>query len=269
MRVRYERFSDQVASENSFASISNDVSSADTNTMSIQAGMPTLFDVGNKELEDPGPQFTTYQKQKSKRVENWNAIQDQLLQIGIEVTFMPSSHTCISCAQNVDQIFRCMDCGTSALYCQSCLAISHSLPHLHMFEAFKNGTFIYINVDTPVWTRPDSHSCMSSYHQDIVIIDDKGRQHKRVMQFCSCELPAETMLRSYLWPSSPKKPVLAFHIGLLEWLTALMLECQVSAKGFCEALKAKHSKHQQGLIDSEQQMAFRISTPSNLFTLSY
>ncbi|KAL3859476.1 hypothetical protein ACJMK2_009696 [Sinanodonta woodiana] len=258
MRVRYERFSDQVASENSFASISNDVSSADTNTMSIQAGMPTLFDVGNKELEDPGPQFTTYQKQKSKRVENWNAIQDQLLQIGIEVTFMPSSHTCISCAQNVDQIFRCMDCGTSALYCQSCLAISHSLPHLHMFEAFKNGTFIYINVDTPVWTRPDSHSCMSSYHQDIVIIDDKGRQHKRVMQFCSCELPAETMLRSYLWPSSPKKPVLAFHIGLLEWLTALMLECQVSAKGFCETLKAKHSKHQQGLIESEVNNVYKI-----------
>lgn len=78
-----------------------------------------------------------------------------------------------------------------------------------------------------------------------------GRQHLRTIQVCSCEEEAVTLLRYNLWPSSPKHPRLAFHTDLLRSLNGLLLECQVSVKGFCESLKSRQPKLYKILVTKE------------------
>ena len=39
-----------------------------------------------------------------------------------------------------------------------------------------------------------------------------------------------------IWPASPYFPQLAFTFGIMDWLEALMMECQVALKDFCAAL---------------------------------
>jgi hypothetical protein len=39
-----------------------------------------------------------------------------------------------------------------------------------------------------------------------------------------------------LWPNSAKRPVVAFHLKLMELAEALVLECQVSLQKFCDML---------------------------------
>ncbi len=55
------------------------------------------------------------------------------------------------------------------------------------------------------------------------------------MSFCGYESEAETLLRLKLFPATPKQPRLVFTFSLLDWLEALMLECQVSAQDFVAA----------------------------------
>ena len=44
------------------------------------------------------------------------------------------------------------------------------------------------------------------------------------------------MARARMWPASPPFPRLAFSFDLLDWVEALMLECQVAVREFCGAL---------------------------------
>ncbi len=50
---------------------------------------------------------------------------------------------------------------------------------------------------------------------------------------------AVTLARARLWPSTPKNPRYAYSFELLDWYEALLLECQVSLKDFCQALYYK------------------------------
>ena len=54
--------------------------------------------------------------------------------------------------------------------------------------------------------------------------------------FCTCESEAETLLQACLFPATPKHPQMVFTFALLDWLEALMFECQVSAQDFSAAL---------------------------------
>ena len=56
------------------------------------------------------------------------------------------------------------------------------------------------------------------------------------MEFCSCESEVETLLHAHLFPATPKQPQLAFIFQLMDWLEALMLECQVAVQDFVEDL---------------------------------
>ena len=42
-----------------------------------------------------------------------------------------------------------------------------------------------------------------------------------------------------IWPASPHCPQLAFTFSLMDWVEALMMECQVALKDFCAALYFK------------------------------
>ena len=54
--------------------------------------------------------------------------------------------------------------------------------------------------------------------------------------FCACETETETLLRAHLFPATPKLPQVAFTFDLMDWLEALMLECQVSVQDFVAAI---------------------------------
>lgn len=73
----------------------------------------------------------------------------------------------------------------------------------------------------------------------------------RQICFCTCEPESATLLRYHLWPSSPKRPQLAFDIELLRWIHGLQMECQVSVKGFCEALHARLPKNLKGTVTNQ------------------
>lgn len=55
--------------------------------------------------------------------------------------------------------------------------------------------------------------------------------------FCGCETEAETLVQLGFFLATPKQPQLVFILPLMEWMEALMLECQVSAQEFAAALK--------------------------------
>ncbi|CAG2230013.1 unnamed protein product [Mytilus edulis] len=80
----------------------------------------------------------------------------------------------------------------------------------------------------------------------------KRRQHKRNIQFCKCEPEAVTLVKYRLWPSTTKFPKLAFDMELLKWLYGLLIECHVSCKGFCEALKFRSSKYQRNYVNFQE-----------------
>ena len=63
-----------------------------------------------------------------------------------------------------------------------------------------------------------------------------GMEHKMHFTYCLCETLAKTMCRAKLWPATPTNPQYAFSFALLDWVEALLLECQVSVKDFCNAL---------------------------------
>ena len=87
-------------------------------------------------------------------------------------------------------------------------------------------------------------ACSSNYERELTCVDKKGLialvasvimyiyigcYHSVYVTFCSCESEAETLIRAHFFPATPKQPHLAFSFELLDWLEALMLECQ----GFC------------------------------------
>ncbi|XP_076099472.1 uncharacterized protein LOC143068950 isoform X2 [Mytilus galloprovincialis] len=120
-----------------------------------------------------------------------------------------------------------------------------------------HGAFIGYAPPTKPWKGRKHDMCTTDYMKDIVVIDDKGRQHLRTIQFCSCEEEAITLLSYNLWPASPKTPHLAFHNDLLRWLNGLLLECHVSVKGFCEALKARQPKLYKMLVTKEGKEIYK------------
>ena len=87
-----------------------------------------------------------------------------------------------------------------------------------------NFIFNYLNFICPTWT-------WSSYH--LILI---GRQHQKQVLFCDCENDTVTIIRLKLWPGSVTRPVLAFHLKLMELAEIFLLECHVSLRKFCDAI---------------------------------
>lgn len=70
----------------------------------------------------------------------------------------------------------------------------------------------------------------------LILLSMLGVQHSITFVCCDCEPLAETLVRARLWPASPHYPRYAFSFDLLDWAEALLLECQVALKDFCQAL---------------------------------
>ena len=90
-------------------------------------------------------------------------------------------------------------------------------------------------------------------------------EHKVKFICCDCEATSITLVRAGLWPASPKNPQVAYTFELLNVMEALMLECQVSLKDFCEAVKLwcpfiipDRKKIYPGIIDSFEEYRYII-----------
>ena len=70
-----------------------------------------------------------------------------------------------------------------------------------------------------------------------------GMEHKMHFTYCLCETLVKTMCRAKLWPATPTNPRYAFSFALLDSVEALLLECQVSVKDFCNALTFRAPFH--------------------------
>ena len=46
-----------------------------------------------------------------------------------------------------------------------------------------------------------------------------------------------TLIQLNYWPATPSRPSIAFSFSLLDWLQALLLECQVPVQDFSNALE--------------------------------
>ncbi len=66
---------------------------------------------------------------------------------------------------------------------------------------------------------------------------------------CDCEPLAVTLSRARLWAATPVHPQFCFSFELLDWMEALLLECQVALKDFSSALKYRNPfSHQKVFI---------------------
>ena len=90
-------------------------------------------------------------------------------------------------------------------------------------------------------------TCNSNEKCNYVLI---GIEHQVCFVYCDCETIVEAMVHVRLWPSSPSHPQTAYTFELLDWMEALLLECQVALKDFCSALyfKCPHIEKTIGLF---------------------
>ena len=101
-------------------------------------------------------------------------------------------------------------------------------------------------------------------------------EHKVKFICCDCEATSITLVRAGLWPASPKNPQVAYTFELLNVMEALMLECQVSLKDFCEAVKLwcpfiilDRKKIYPGIIDSFEEYRYIICGGRHYVTLTW
>jgi len=57
------------------------------------------------------------------------------------------------------------------------------------------------------------------------------------IQFCKCRSDALTLIALGYWPGTPTRPFVAFSFSFMDWMEALLLECQVSVQDFSSALE--------------------------------
>lgn len=56
------------------------------------------------------------------------------------------------------------------------------------------------------------------------------------ISFCKCKSDSLRIMEFGYWPASPS-PVLAFSFLFLDWLEALLLECQVAVNDYSDAVE--------------------------------
>ena len=55
-------------------------------------------------------------------------------------------------------------------------------------------------------------------------------------QFCSCESDCIKLIRVHYWPATSTKPQIVFDFHFLDWLEALLLECQVAVQDMTQVI---------------------------------
>ena len=89
------------------------------------------------------------------------------------------------------------------------------------------------------------------------------------VMFCPCESDVVKLIKLNYWPATPTRPSIAFSFSLLDWLEALLLECQVALHDATEAIAflIKEKMECVCYIISWQICGLFIVMPCQLYTL--
>eukprot|EP00794_Sanderia_malayensis_P000768 gene768-60_t len=152
-------------------------------------------------LEVPGlsARKTAYQVQQENTHEQWTQKRDELLTAAIGNSGMPNDQRC-----NEQEFSPFME---------------QPIPLLKFSPAIQHGT-----------------SCTRSV-RSVTVVDYHGRQHLANIELCSCQSDVTFFVQHRLWPASPNKPELGFMFTFLDMIENLLLENQISLKGFCDGIK--------------------------------
>ncbi|XP_025111230.1 uncharacterized protein LOC112574393 isoform X1 [Pomacea canaliculata] len=185
---------------------------------------------------------SSYWNKKVNRADKWEKICHELLVVHTELCAVPDRSQCICCGLNLPTI-RCLDCGSNALFCEEDFVDRHKNAAFHSPEIWNGYCFVPYAANLPVFVHSNHKvpSC-AKRTREISVIGMRGGPQLFTFEFCSCESDTVTLLRHRLWGSSPEIPSVAFKLDVMEWLRALVLECQVSVKGFVDALATRLSK---------------------------
>ena len=101
--------------------------------------------------------------------------------------------------------------------------------------------------------RLSDHACDSGYMRLVTCFHTEGMYHGSNLvnccyyhlgvpqnlnvQFCKCRSNALTLIELGYWPGTPSHPFIAFSFPFMDWMEALLLECQVSVQDFTNAVE--------------------------------
>ena len=70
----------------------------------------------------------------------------------------------------------------------------------------------------------------------VYVSTNVGIPRKINFPFCACESDCVKLIRLHYWPATSSKPQIAFTFHFLDWLEALLLECQVAVQDMTQAI---------------------------------
>ncbi|XP_035699509.1 uncharacterized protein LOC118432096 isoform X2 [Branchiostoma floridae] len=185
-----------------------------------------------------------YRAEKEKELAKWEELRDRLLETATQMA-APASYLCSICSKEESSPISCEECGPTVTYCPECCVKCHSTPSHHpkqwLEDYYQYEPFEPTTSENIILERPDHKDCANRILKPFNVFDSTGRHSFWRVYVCSHEEEACTLLRFGLWAASADRPQTAFSTSLLEWLTALTLECQVSVLGFCNALRWRHN----------------------------
>ncbi|KAG2037090.1 hypothetical protein BDR03DRAFT_934153 [Suillus americanus] len=149
-------------------------------------------------------------------------------------------HSCHNCG-NSNAVFRCEDCFSVALYCQSCVMNLHQNMPLHRLKRWYEGYFHPTTLKQLGLRIQLGHSAgqrcrkpKPAFDDDFTVIDVHGI-HDVTLDFCNCEYASshyKQILRTRWFPATSTDPRTAATFTVLEHFHLLSFESKVSAFEF-------------------------------------
>ncbi|XP_046864699.1 uncharacterized protein LOC124459233 isoform X3 [Xenia sp. Carnegie-2017] len=217
--------------------ISNELKSTNVPSSAIERHNLYEFDEGEGYCDEEHAYATNYQNRREKEFQGWHTIRESLLNGRIEEEVFLNEEKCSECGV-IGVEFRCNECAHEKYFCKGCADSTHETSnYFHVLERFKDGYTLPYFPNHGILSARHQKSCHSAQARNVICIDQYGRQHQKQILFCECEKDSITLIRLKLWPGSATRPSLAFHFKMMELAETLLLECHVSLRKFCDALK--------------------------------
>lgn len=215
------------------------------------------------------PTVSAHTRRKEKLAEKWNAIRTSAYKKMIQTYALPLSKKCAMCNNNEANV-RCQQCGPLFM-CQSCCFDIHGKLHYHHFpelwqvcvECIKLCSYISMHIHRMnVLCHLNYHLSLLRFLTMSVIPPFSAQSHVFILkvhtlyvcmhacnlmhigapcslniQFCKCQPDALRLIELGYWPATPSHPGLAFTQSFMDWMEALLLECQVAVQDFTSAIE--------------------------------
>ncbi|KAJ7715471.1 hypothetical protein B0H16DRAFT_1741912 [Mycena metata] len=167
---------------------------------------------------------------------------DQLIQLEGRGDYQEDD-LCIVCGVAPDRLFRCRDCFTDDVFCQTCLVHAHGSTPLHIVEFFERTTLKALSLRIQLGHSKLNKACprhgictnpRPAVADDFVVLDTNAI-HEVALDFCGCETAQPhniQLLRARWYPSTGKNPRTAATFTVLRRFHLMTLESKCSGKEF-------------------------------------